>query len=128
RLTGIIQARDDPASIAALAFGRVLYGAGRFGTATIGTAEDVKKFTTDDLRAFYTAGFVPGNSTLIVVGDVTADRVVPQLESAFGAWKASGQSGAAASGPSTAPARARREVYLVDKPQAPQTQIRIGTI
>jgi zinc protease len=128
RLTGILQARDDPASIAALAFGRVLYGARRFGTATIGTAEDVKKFTTDDLRAFYTARFVPGNSTLIVVGDVTADRVVPQLESAFGGWKASGSGAPPATKSSAAPARTRREVYLVDKPQAPQTQIRIGTI
>jgi predicted Zn-dependent peptidase len=128
RLTGIIQARDEPASIAALAFGRVLYGAGRFGTATVGTADDIKKFTTDDLRAFYTSRFVPGNSTLIVVGDVTADRVVPQLESAFGSWKAAGQSAAAAPAAPAAPARTRREVYLVDKPQAPQTQIRIGTV
>jgi predicted Zn-dependent peptidase len=128
RLTGIIQARDDPASIAALAFGRVLYGPGRFGTATVGTAEDIKKFTTDDLRAFYASRFVPGNSTLIVVGDVTADRVVPQLESAFGSWKAAAAAAAAASSPSSAPARARREVYLVDKPEAPQTQIRIGTV
>jgi predicted Zn-dependent peptidase len=128
RLTGIIQARDDPASIAALAFGRVLYGAGRFGTATVGTADDIKKFATDDLRAFYTARFVPGNATLIVVGDVTADRVVPQLESAFGGWKANGAAAAAASSAAAAPDRARREVYLVDKPQAPQTQIRIGTI
>jgi zinc protease len=129
RLTGIIQARDDPASIAALAFGRVLFGAGRFGTATIGTAEDVKRFTTDDLRAFYTARFVPENAALLVVGDVTPDRVLPQLESAFGGWKASGRASAAASaGSAAAAARARREVYIVDKPQAPQTQIRIGTI
>jgi predicted Zn-dependent peptidase len=128
RLTGIIQARDDPASIGALAFGRVLYGAGRFGTATIGTADDVKKFSTDDLRAFYTARFTPGNSTLIVVGDITADRIMPQLESAFGSWKASAPAVAAPSSGSTAPARTRREVYLVDKPQAPQTQIRIGTV
>jgi predicted Zn-dependent peptidase len=128
RLTGIIQARDEPASIAALAFGRVLYGAGRFGTATVGTADDIKKFTTDDLRSFYTSRFVPGNSTLIVVGDVTADRVVPQLETAFGSWKASASPAAATSSTSTPPARTRREVYLVDKAQAPQTQIRIGTV
>src|SRR3954470_11702871 len=117
RLTGIIQARDDPASIAALAFGRVLFGAGRFGTATLGTAEDVKRFTTDDLRAFYTARFVPDNAALLVVGDVTPDRVLPQLESAFGGWKASGRAPTAASAGSTAAAaRARREVYIVDKP------------
>ena len=46
RLTSIVQARDDPNTIAALAFARVLYGTGhRFGTATTGTAETMRAFT-----------------------------------------------------------------------------------
>ena len=41
RLTNLLQARDDPPTIAALAFSRVLYGpAHRYGTATIGTGRD----------------------------------------------------------------------------------------
>src|SRR5262245_6613833 len=56
RLTSLIQSRDDAPTIAALAFSRVLYGpAHRFGTATMGTAETIKAFTVEDLRAFYTA-------------------------------------------------------------------------
>ncbi len=39
RLVSLLQARDDPASVAALAFSRVLYGAShRFGMAAMGTA------------------------------------------------------------------------------------------
>ncbi|HEX7797139.1 MAG TPA: insulinase family protein, partial [Vicinamibacterales bacterium] len=54
RLTSLIQSRDDAPTIASLAFSRVLYGpAHRFGTATMGTAETIKAFTVDDLRAFY---------------------------------------------------------------------------
>ena len=41
RLTGILQARDDPATINATAFNRVLYGAAhRYGTPANGTAAD----------------------------------------------------------------------------------------
>ena len=91
RLTSLIQSRDDAATIAALAFSRVLYGpTHRFGTATMGTAETIKAFTVDDLRAFYTAMFRPDNAALLVVGDVTPDTVLPMVEKNFGGWKASG--------------------------------------
>jgi predicted Zn-dependent peptidase len=130
RLTGVLQARDDPASIAAIAFARVLFGGHRFGTSTIGTADTIKAFSRDDLRTFYTQHFIPSESALIVVGDVVPDRVVPILEASFGGWKGGAAAPATASGakaPSVAPRR-RREIYLVDKPGAPQTQIRIGQI
>jgi predicted Zn-dependent peptidase len=127
RLTALLQARDDPAAIVPLAFARTLYGtAHRYGTATTGTAETIKSFTVADLRARYAAIFRPANSALLVVGDVMPDRVVPLLESSFGRWTASG-----AAAPITLaapPERSRREVYIVDKPGAPQTQVRIGMV
>src|SRR5437016_7475415 len=127
RLTSLIQARDDASTIASLAFSRVLYGSGhRFGTATMGTAETIKAFTQDDLRAFYTSIFRPANATLIVVGDVVPDKALPLLESSFGGWKAPGAAAHVALPPTAEPAA--RTVYLVDKPNAPQSQIRIGWI
>ena len=89
RLTNIIQARDEPTSIASIGFSRVLYGRGhRYGTPGSGTAETLKAFSVDDLRAFYSSAFRPGNAALIAVGDVTPDKLVPMLESSFGTWKA----------------------------------------
>ena len=129
RLTSVLQARDDPGTIGALAFARVLFGTThRFGTATMGTAQTIRAFTIDDLRAFYTATFRPDNSTLIIVGDVTAASAMPLLERSFGSWKP------AANGPVShvkqpaAPLRSARAVYLIDKPGAPQSQIRIGMV
>ena len=127
RLTAIIQARDDPAAIAPQAFARVLYGpTHRYGTATTGTAETIKGFTVTDLRARYATIFQPANSALLVVGDVAPDRVMPLLESGFGRWTASGATGAMTL--PAGPERSKREVYIVDKPGAPQTQVRIGMI
>jgi predicted Zn-dependent peptidase len=127
RLTSIVQGRDDPNTIASLAFARVLYGPNhRFGTAIIGTSETLGAFATADLKAFYASAYRPDNATLVVVGDVTAGTVVPLLEQSFGSWKAGG--GAAHVRQPAPPARTRREVYLVDKPGAPQSQIRIGAV
>lgn len=127
RLTTLIQSRDDAATIAALAFSRVLFQRGRFGTASMGTEGSIKRLTVDNLRAFYASRFIASAATLIVVGDVTPDQVVPLLERSFGSWQdtppPAGRVAAL-----TGPARTRREVYLIDKPGAPQSQIRIGTI
>ena len=128
RLTGILQARDDPATINATAFNRVLYGAShRYGTPAIGTAQTIRSFTTDDLRAFYASAFQPSNAALLVVGDVTMEKALPLLESSFGGWKAPGPAGTPAA-LAAAPALPERTIYVVDKPGAPQSQIRIGWI
>ena len=76
RLTTLLQARDEPETILAQAFPRVLYGpTHRYGYAMIGTASTVAGFTTADLRAQYTAAFRPSNSALIVVGIVVISAV-----------------------------------------------------
>src|SRR5262245_37254139 len=129
RLTNIIQARDEPATIASIGYSRVLYGRGhRYGTPGYGTAETLKAFTVDDLRGFYASAFRPGNAALIAVGDVTPDTLVPMLESSFGTWKAPATAAAAAEKLPPVEQPGAREVILIDKPGAPQTQIRIGWI
>jgi zinc protease len=128
RLTSILQARDDPAAIAAATFARVLYGPEhRYGLPTFGSAETTKAFAVDDLKSFYASIFRPDNAALIVVGDVTGDRVLPLLESAFGGWKPAAGSKPAAALPAVNEPVART-IYIVDKPGAPQSQIRIGWI
>jgi len=129
RLTSIIQARDDPPTISSVAFSRVLYGAlHRYGTPQFGTAETIKTFDIEDLRAFYTATFRPANAALVAVGDVTAEKLMPLLESSFGAWKGAGGAASAAPALPAVDQPKAREVIIVDKPGAPQTQIRIGWI
>ncbi len=128
RLTSLLQARDDPRAIAELAFPRLLYGLNyRYGISAVGTPETVAAFTPDDLKAFYAAHYRPDDSTLIVVGDVTADTVLPLLESAFGGWKPPAVPAAAAA-LTPPPQHGPRDVFIIDKPGAPQSQIRIGWI
>ncbi len=125
-LTSLIQAEDDPESLIEFAFPRLVYGAQhRYGTLSIGTATAVKSFTIADLRQFHAQNYVPANAALIVTGDITAANAVSRLEAAFGTWK--GTAPAAAAVPD-APQLTSRQVYLIDKPGAAQSQIRIGWI
>ena len=126
RLTALLEAQDDPEKLIDFAFPRLLYGpAHRYGTASIGTAASLQSFSIEDLKNFYASQYRPNNATLIVAGDVSADRVMPQLEQAFGSWKGTGTSPAPIA---QAPATTARRVVLIDKPGAAQSQIRIGTV
>jgi predicted Zn-dependent peptidase len=128
RLTAILQGRDDPSTIASAAFSRILYGPNhRYGTPQIGTAEVIKTFTPEDLKSFYASAYRPDNATLIAVGDVTPDRLLPLLETSFGSWKPPAGQPAPQTLPAAPPAAAR-QIYIVDKPGAPQSQIRIGAV
>jgi zinc protease len=127
RLAALLQARDNPASVAAAGFARLLYGAGhRYGTPTMGTESSNTGITSDDMRSFYAANYQPQNAGLIVVGDITPASILPKLQQAFGAWK----NAAAVSKPVLAQVAqpTARQIFLIDKPGAAQSQIRIGGI
>ena len=126
RLTSLLQARDDPAAVAAAAFPRVVFGdAHRYGTSAVGTTKTLAAFTAQQLKAFHAERYRPANATLIVVGDITAATVLPLLETAFGSW--TGERTARAAVPAATPPPAR-QVTIVDMPGAAQSAIRVGTV
>jgi len=128
RLVMLLSTRDDPDAIAALAFARGIYGPShRNAAAQIGAAESIKALTTEDLKAFHRSAYRPGNSTLIVVGDVASDRVLPLLETHFGKWQPAGTNRVVRE-PAPAVQRPPRQLILVDMPSAPQSRILIGGV
>ncbi|MBI4535669.1 MAG: insulinase family protein [Ignavibacteriae bacterium] len=126
RLTTLLQWHDEPRSVASVLFNRTLFGTKHpYGLPSIGNEKNIRSFKVADLSKFYGMHFVPSNSTLIVVGDIAAATLLPKLEALFGSWKSG-----------MAPTRSwpdvdqvkKREVLLVDKPGAAQSEIRIGRI
>src|SRR5690606_31356330 len=63
----------------ATAFSRHAYRA-----PTIGWMEDIQGFTTEDCAEFYRTYYAPNNATVVVVGDVTAARLLPRIVAAYG--------------------------------------------
>jgi predicted Zn-dependent peptidase len=125
-LTNLLQAQDDPEELVRFAFPRLVYGpTHRYGTLSVGTAAAIKGFAVSDLKQFHATHYVPANAALMIAGDTTPDKALPLLEKAFGAWK--GQAPAVAP-VADAPQLKARQVYLIDKPGAAQSQIRIGWV
>ena len=128
RLTRLLQARDDPAAIIDIAFPRLVFGdKHRYGAAAAGGTAEVTAMTLEDLRNFHRTYYRPEHSTLLVVGDVTPATVIPMLERAFGTWKGEGPPPALPTVPAAAQLT-KRQIYIIDKPGAAQSQVRIGWV
>ena len=124
RLTALKQQHDQATAIANNAFSKILYGSEHpYGSNPMGTEASVNATTREDLVKFYESYYRPNNATLIVVGDVKMKDVKSKLEKALALWKSGGIPGY--SMPQARAVRERR-VYLIDKPAAPQSEVRIG--
>ncbi len=126
RLGQIAQALDDPASVGQHVLSRVIFGEKHpWGYPGEGTVKSVKSISRKDLVAWHKAWFRPSNAALFVVGDTDAATLQPLLEQRFGSWK-DGPETKASKHPH--PKSATRVVTLVDRPDAPQSQIWIGEV
>jgi predicted Zn-dependent peptidase len=126
RLTGLIQLRDRPPAIADRAYASIVFGAAHpYGHPAGGTEAATRAVTRADVQRFYRAAYVPNNATLIAVGDVTLDDVARRAEALFGSWA---RGTAPAQSFSTPPKAATTTVYVIDKPGAVQSSIRIGGV
>jgi len=128
RLAALLQAEDDPEELIRYAFPRLVYGAAHpYGTSLLGTATSIRSFSAKDLRAFHEGAYQlsGGAAALIVTGSMTADEITPLLEKAFAKPTCCVIGGTPGQ---PAPQAASRRVYLIDKPGAAQSQIRIGWV
>jgi zinc protease len=125
RMMELLQQREEPAAIAGKRFSNLLYGNGTYGNSVIGNADSVSRLSIEDVRRFYSQHFIPNNTAIIVAGDVDATSVIALIERLFGDWKR----GAEPERPSVSPARFdSSRVYLIDRPNAVQSEIRVGHI
>lgn len=127
RLVSLRRSQDQPATIATEELARRVYGESHpLGRRIQGTAASVRATTPDALREFHRIYYRPNNAHIVVVGDVRAERVVQQLEAAFTGWTRAhvppvGLPAEPAAGMAT-------RVFLLDRPGAAQSQIRIGHV
>lgn len=85
-----------------------------------GSEKSIEGVTREDLMQWHAQWFKPGSSTVIVTGDARMNTLIPALEAAFGAWK---PGKAPAKNIGTVPRTSGGKVYLIDKPDAPQSTI-----
>ena len=124
RLIEIRREGESPYAILGKAARRTLYGDGHpYARMGMGTEESMSAMTLSDVNEFAAKHFVPGNATLVAVGDVSLEDLKMRVERAFGDWTGSAP---AAGGIPEPHAITGRTVYLVDKPGDTQSTISIG--
>ena len=121
-LQAIEHGKKDPATTAQVVYSQLLFGEDNsFAYANIGTAESVATLTLDDVKSFYESHYSPAISSVITVGNLNKDDLMNRL-SVFAGWDGSAvEQVALAPFPEIEP-----KLYLVDKPGAAQSEIRIG--
>lgn len=121
RVAGVKSDRENPTSIASRVMSTLLWEGAYRGRLT--SEASLGAITTTDLRAWRTANLIPGAAMILVGGDVDADEITSKLEARLAPW---------VDGPAVQPAaptaRLRTNtLYLVDKPGAAQSVVRVVT-
>jgi zinc protease len=116
---------SDPNYLATLAFARTLYGTSPYGLPEQGTPATIKKLQREDFVKFHDTNYAPNQALLGFAGDVTPEEAFAIAEKYFGSWPKLDVPSTPPQVPSNATAN---RVWLIDKPDAVQTQIRVGRI
>jgi zinc protease len=125
RLTTLIQEADDPTAVARRVFYREVYGEkSPYGYVETGTPGSTTATAREDIAKFYKSGFAPQDSALVVAGAISEPQLKTLAQKYFGGW--TGQ--ATASQPPQVENTLKRRIVIVDKPNAPQSAVRIGHV
>jgi zinc protease len=126
RLAELLELKTEPRGLADERFTSSLYkGDSRFSAPEGGSERSVQRLTVDACRSWHATQFAPAVTALVVAGDVEIDQVLQLATENLGDWKA------AAPAPvqvDDLPARDYRSVRLLDRPGAPQTELRVGHV
>ena len=123
QLAAIEQQRANPSGAVQRLLPQLLYGpehAYGIPGGGLGTQASVTTLQRAELLDWHRRWFTPSNATLVVAGDITLAALMPELERSFGSWRGAAAPTKALSAPNSP---GRGKVYLVDKPDAPQSVI-----
>ncbi len=122
-LQAIEQSAKQAAVTAALVFQQRLFGRNNsMSYLNIGTAETVSNLTLEDVKAFYATHYSPHIASIIGVSDYPESELLDKL-SVFSSWRGPDVE---RPGLESFPSIGATKIYLVDKPGAAQSEIRIG--
>ncbi|KQA17453.1 M16 family metallopeptidase [Vibrio metoecus] len=120
-LQGLVYQHQQPSWLASQATRQVLWGNSLFARAGDGTEASVASLTLNDVQQFYRQHYTPHGAQIAVVGDISARDIRQQLQF-IADWKGEA---APLINPQVVPNLTQQKIYLVDKPGAPQSIVRM---
>ncbi len=126
RLVAIDARADQIRTIAANSWRRLLYGAGPLGQPSSGTHESLAALSADAVRGFWKEHANSTAARLTYVGARDSGGLRSALARLSTEWRSQPRAGAPVI--DRHPALDKTRIYLVDKPGAAQSEIRIGNL
>jgi len=127
RLSRLQQLRRSAAAAAERVFARAVFRNHGYGHSALGTSASVSAITIEDIHIHYRRVVTPERLTIIVAGDVTHGAVVDAAIEGFGAWELPPfDVEPATDAPGYGFERSGRRILFVERPEASQSEIRVG--
>jgi zinc protease len=123
RLAELLRRRSSPGALAEERFAHALYGDGPYGYPMIGNEVDLAQLDDARCRGFYDAVLRRAGATLIATGDLDPEAVAARAETLLAGWPALEPLSVT---PITPRALPSPELHVVDRPDASQTELRLG--
>ena len=124
RIADLVQIESEPRALADQKFETFLYSAeSRYSIPSGGSERSVSALTREDLVQFHAQRYAPASTTVIAVGDVTLEALQSRLHATLGDWNSPSGGDSA---PRNTIASSGRTVRIVDKTDAPQSELRVG--
>ncbi len=122
-LVRLNQSKAEPDYIADVSFEYFLFGNDSpYAFPVMGVEQTVQNIDTDSIKNVYKNNVAPLNSTMVVVGNIAKDLLQKELELVFGKWDRKPKTNSSV----THLNKTNRQVFIINKPGAVQTEIRIG--
>lgn len=130
RLAERLQLRAEPRGLADEEFCRVVYGPrARYALPEAGTEDSVRAITHDDVREWHAAHVAPGNTTIVIAGDITVADAERLIGVALGRWRSpSTVSRLRAEGADAPAAGNSSRLHVVARESAAQSEVRVGHV
>ena len=125
RCNRLAQMRDVPGALAEQAFVEHVFGTHPYGHLSVGTEPSLRAVAVDEVRRFHQERYRPGGALLIAVGEASHGEIVQAVEAAT-TGLALRDAVAFVEVPPVAIGGEGRRLVLVDRPDAPQSELRIG--
>ena len=125
RLNDLLQAKADPRRRVERVYPETIFAEGApYRRPLAGTELTIPQVDRDAIAGRHAALMRPDGATLVIAGDLDGLDVPGEAIAAFGGWNA--PSGAKGAGSASAARPGGRRIVVVDRPGAPQTELRIG--
>ena len=83
----ILSDDDDPGNVAMKAFHQLIFHGHPYSWPAHGAEDTLNKITVADVQQFHAREYLPNQTILVIVGDLTQEQAATLVQTHFGSWK-----------------------------------------